>query len=387
MSGKVYAAITIASLATVGTVTTVNALVAEPITVQRVIDGDTIDVVQGSTVTRVRLLNVDAPETKHPNEFVQCMGPEATRFLEDLLPVGTKVKLEYDVARTDRFGRDLAGVFLDKQLVNAEIARAGLGVAVSFAPNTKFFDSVKAAETEARANGVGIHDPAIECTFPAQVATFTQTTETLTSADLEDASLDELQSHLAEIVAATAAATTLLALLDSDDSGFLAAAHGQRWLPKVRQNSDRLTTAADETRSLIAAEQERLRVEAERREQERLEAERLEQERIEAERLERERLERERLEAERREEERRAAERAEAERQAANQRQQSQSSSSGGSRSQSSGSSSGSSSSGGSSGKYTGCRAYGGKWPSNAIDEKGRPFTKIDCNTKRPIGG
>jgi endonuclease YncB( thermonuclease family) len=34
--------------------------------------------------------------------------------------------------------------------------------------------------------------------------------------------------------------------------------------------------------------------------------------------------------------------------------------------------------------KYTGCRAYGSGGTS--IDDKGRPYTKIDCATKLPIG-
>ena len=53
-----------------------------------------------------------------------------TALLEELLPPGTVVGLEYDQERTDRYDRTLAGVFLeDGTLVNAEIARQGLGCA------------------------------------------------------------------------------------------------------------------------------------------------------------------------------------------------------------------------------------------------------------------
>lgn len=34
---------------------------------------------------------------------------------------------------------------------------------------------------------------------------------------------------------------------------------------------------------------------------------------------------------------------------------------------------------------YTGCRAYGGSYPPNAVDDKGRAYTRIDCTTKTPI--
>lgn len=108
------------------------------IVVDRVIDGDTIDVRMGGDTVRVRLLNIDAPETKDPNEPVECLGPEASKFLSDRLPPGTEITLEYDVERKDRYGRTLAGVFESGHLVNAEIAAAGLGAPVVFEPNRRF---------------------------------------------------------------------------------------------------------------------------------------------------------------------------------------------------------------------------------------------------------
>lgn len=139
-------------------------------TVIRVIDGDTVDVSLEGTETRVRLLNVDTPETKHPNKNVQCLGPEATTFLEGKLPEGTSVTLEYDVEKTDKFGRTLAGVFLsDGEFVNEEIARAGLGTAVVFEPNSKFYQRVLNAQNSAANSGVGLFDSNVACSVPAQV--------------------------------------------------------------------------------------------------------------------------------------------------------------------------------------------------------------------------
>lgn len=122
---------------------------SEPVTVERVIDGDTIDVRLDGETQRVRLLNVDTPETKHPQKEIECLGPEATEFLEDQLPVGQEIELEFDQERTDRYDRILAGVFKDGALINAEIARAGLGVAVSYGPNTRFYPEVQSAQEEA----------------------------------------------------------------------------------------------------------------------------------------------------------------------------------------------------------------------------------------------
>lgn len=137
--------------------------------VVRVIDGDTlIAEVSGDDVT-VRLLNIDTPETKDPSEPVQCMGPEATDFLAARLPAGAEIELEYDVERTDKYGRTLAGVYESDSLINAEIAAAGMGIPVVFEPNQKLYPQVLQAYDGAVSAGRGLFDPAIDCTLPHQI--------------------------------------------------------------------------------------------------------------------------------------------------------------------------------------------------------------------------
>ena len=141
--------------------------------VVRVVDGDTlIAEVAGQELT-IRLLNIDTPETKHPDHPVQCLGPEATAFLTERLPAGTEIELEYDEEREDRYGRALAGVVESDSLVNAEIAAAGLGVPVLFEPNDRFLREVTEASEDARENARGLFSPTIDCTIPAQVASLT----------------------------------------------------------------------------------------------------------------------------------------------------------------------------------------------------------------------
>ncbi|MEE1619790.1 thermonuclease family protein [Zafaria sp. J156] len=138
-------------------------------TVQRVIDGDTFVARVGGSEQTIRLLNVDTPETKAPGQPVECLGPEATEFLEGRLVPGQEVRLVYDVERTDRYGRTLAGVYEGGSLVNADIAEAGLGVAVLFEPNRRFYQEVLDAQAKAPAQLAGFHDPEIGCTLPGQV--------------------------------------------------------------------------------------------------------------------------------------------------------------------------------------------------------------------------
>ena len=138
----------------------------DPATVVRVVDGDTIVVRRDGQEETVRLLNIDTPETKHPNKAVQCLGPEATEALETLLRPGDDVVLRYDLERTDKYGRTLAGVFEDEVLVNAEIARLGLGVPVVFDPNRRFYPEVLAAWNEAAGEQAGLHQPDLACSLP-----------------------------------------------------------------------------------------------------------------------------------------------------------------------------------------------------------------------------
>lgn len=145
-----------------------DAVEGDAAVVVRVVDGDTVDVRKDgeAAVTRVRLLNIDTPETKHPSKAVQCRGPEAAALLESLLEEGDHVTLQYDEERYDRFHRTLAGVFEGATLVNAEIARAGLGVPVVFEPNRRFYDEVLAAWNEAEEDGAGLNQPGLDCSLP-----------------------------------------------------------------------------------------------------------------------------------------------------------------------------------------------------------------------------
>ncbi|MDD9206529.1 thermonuclease family protein [Georgenia sp. 10Sc9-8] len=349
------------------------------------VDGDTIDVRRDGEEWRVRLLNVDAPESTDPDAPPECLGPEATAFLEELLPVGTAVRLEQDEETQDQYGRELAGVFLDETLVNAEIAREGLGVAVLYEPNDRFYADVLAAQEEAREAGHGLYDEAIGCTLPAHVAQFAQSAAAVTAAaPPSDASLAALESHAEELALTAASGAAVLHLLDGDGSAFPLVAFAAGRLNGMRETvgsaAREVDRAIEENAAAIDAEEDRLAAEeAERRAAE--EAER----RAAEEEAARQAAEEEAAEQAARDEARREAAR-QAETQVEARRAEQQRSS--GSRS-SSGSGSGSGPSGSGSGGYdgyTGCRAYGGGYAPNATDEQGRPYTKIDCSSKAPIG-
>lgn len=114
-------------------------------TVLEVIDGDTldIDVPDGKFPdTRIRLLGVDTPETRHPTIGKMYFGPEATAFTTSVA-VGQEVTILIDTAsdERDRYGRLLAYVQLpDGRILNEELVRRGLGYAYLTYPHSRFDD-------------------------------------------------------------------------------------------------------------------------------------------------------------------------------------------------------------------------------------------------------
>ncbi|MDQ6726951.1 MAG: thermonuclease family protein [Actinomycetota bacterium] len=123
--------------------------------VQRVIDGDTIVVAGGE---RVRLIGVDTPETKAPNQPVGCFGEEASRFTTSLLPAGTPVRLVGDAEQRDKYGRLLAYVYRrsDGLFVNAELLRRGFGQTLTIPPNVAHTDEFVAIAGRAREANQGL---------------------------------------------------------------------------------------------------------------------------------------------------------------------------------------------------------------------------------------
>ena len=124
--------------------------------VERVIDGDTIQVrFEGKSHT-VRLIGVDTPETKHPTKAVQYFGREASAFTKAALE-GKTVLLQKDRTgdTVDRFGRWLRYVLLDGDNFNARLIRDGYAHAYRRFPFSKRTEFIQ-LEEQARRRGIGL---------------------------------------------------------------------------------------------------------------------------------------------------------------------------------------------------------------------------------------
>lgn len=120
-------------------------------------DGDTFACDNGA---RVRLLLIDTPKKSQAP-----YGEQARQALAALIPVGSDVRLEFDVEKQDRYGRLLAYVYRDGAMANEEMARQRYALSLTYPPNVKYVDQIRAAVEDARAARRGLHSGSgFECT-------------------------------------------------------------------------------------------------------------------------------------------------------------------------------------------------------------------------------
>jgi micrococcal nuclease len=135
-----------------------------------VTDGDTVVLQIGSEREKVRLIGIDTPESKHnprtkkqsaqnhlSEDTVVRLGKLAAEHTQTLLPIGTSVRVEYDLGKRDRYGRLLAYLWLaDGTMVNEEIIRSGYAYPLTIPPNVKYADRFAAGFRESREKGRGL---------------------------------------------------------------------------------------------------------------------------------------------------------------------------------------------------------------------------------------
>ena len=120
---------------------------SESVMVRAVIDGDTIDV---TTIGRVRLLGIDAPEIGRGFDTSAPFGREARERLTSLV-LHRWVRLEQEGATLDVYNRHLAYVLTEDGLcVNAALVRDGLARVSARLPLTRL-QEFQRAEADAQA--------------------------------------------------------------------------------------------------------------------------------------------------------------------------------------------------------------------------------------------
>jgi|TARA_R100001460_G_scaffold8549_2_gene21109 micrococcal nuclease len=104
-------------------------------TVERVVDGDTIDVILdlGFDIlykSRVRLYGIDTPESRTRDLDEKARGKMASAFLKEAIENGDKIVIQTKLKDSrGKFGRVLGDVVVDEENINQSMIDANLAVA------------------------------------------------------------------------------------------------------------------------------------------------------------------------------------------------------------------------------------------------------------------
>ncbi len=128
--------------------------------VTSITDGDTVRL-EGYKES-FRLIGIDTPESKR-NVRAKDIAKRTGQSLDSIIAEGKRAKaftasllenkivtIEWDVQRTDRYGRNLAYLVISGKNSSVEIARAGFADPLTIPPNVKYADKILAASREAR---------------------------------------------------------------------------------------------------------------------------------------------------------------------------------------------------------------------------------------------
>ena len=120
---------------------------------EKIYDGDTIGALVDGRFEKIRLLGIDAPEMDQ-----RPWGKKARECLSSLISAtGSRISLEYDIDRRDKYGRILAYVWTQYgQMINEEMMKNGCAVLFAFPPNVRYAERFRAAQKKAQENKAGV---------------------------------------------------------------------------------------------------------------------------------------------------------------------------------------------------------------------------------------
>ena len=116
--------------------------VEKNVTVVSTADGDTINIKTRSGVYAVRMIGMDTPETHYFGHNQGKWGEVAADRLAEILPAGTKIRLEFSPSVCDSYGRILAHIFKGELHVNKVMVKEGLAVNYCMYPSVAYCEEI-----------------------------------------------------------------------------------------------------------------------------------------------------------------------------------------------------------------------------------------------------
>ena len=122
------------------------------------IDGDTAKFIINNEVKTVRFLSINSPEIAHDDVEAEPFGKEASVFTCNQLKSASTIKLQYDSKsdKEDKYGRVLAWVFVDDELLQEKLVNEGLAEVKYVYDDYKYSSHLKDVQKVAKKNEVGI---------------------------------------------------------------------------------------------------------------------------------------------------------------------------------------------------------------------------------------
>lgn len=127
------------------------------VTLEKTVDGDTAWFLIDGEKVKVRFLAIDTPETVKPNTTVQAYGKEASDYTANELKNAKEIKLEYEESNLiDKYGRTLAYVFVDGELLQEKLLENGLAKMTCKCAGYRYLNRMIKAQTEAQNAKIGM---------------------------------------------------------------------------------------------------------------------------------------------------------------------------------------------------------------------------------------
>ena len=130
----------------------------EEVTFSNCIDGDTAKFIIKNDEKTVRMLAINTPEVKSSLKEEEKVEPEAMEYTCNKLKNAKKITLEYDSNSDieDKYGRVLAFVFVDDELLEASLIKNGLAEIKYVYGDYNHLDELRELESIAKEEKIGI---------------------------------------------------------------------------------------------------------------------------------------------------------------------------------------------------------------------------------------
>lgn len=128
------------------------------VTLNSCVDGDTAKFNIDGEVKTVRFLSINTPEIAHGSVVSEPYGEEASDFTCDALKNASVIKLQYDPKsdEVDKYDRVLAWVFVDNELLQEKLVRAGLAEVKYVYDDYLYSSDLQAFEVTAQEKHIGM---------------------------------------------------------------------------------------------------------------------------------------------------------------------------------------------------------------------------------------